>query len=55
MRVADRAADDQAERQRGQPRGARDKPYPQQRHRDGLEREQRPLPERALLLEPGRS
>src|SRR5262249_17965694 len=49
--VADRPADNEAEAQRGEARGRPRQPNPQQNHRDRLERQERPLPQRPLLAE----
>src|SRR6266508_522912 len=49
--VADRPADDQAQRHRGQARGRPRQPNPQQHDGNRLQRQQRPLPERPVLLE----
>ena len=48
--IADRPADDEAERQRGQPVCGPRQPDPEQQHRHRLEAEQHPLAERALAV-----
>src|SRR5262249_34459988 len=49
--VADRPADDEAEAQRGEPRGRARQANPQQNHGDRLECQQNPLSQRSLLRE----